>query len=433
MPRPKKAAPSYLKHKASGRARFVWTDPDGHHHDKLLPGEYGSEESRQAFARMILERQVSPAAIAGVPKPVTLTVSELLVRYLTHATMYYSSTDGKPSSALVETRLVIRALRTLYEATLAAEFGPLKLRAVQQSWVAANLSRGECNKRLGIAKRIFKWAVAEELVPPSVYHALATVGGLQKGRSSAPDFAPVGPVEDAVVDATLMHLNRHLRGLIEVQRLTGMRPGEVTRLRMSEIDSSGAVWMFRPARHKNAHRGQSRTVAIGKRAQEIIVTFQTDDPTEYLFSPRKAVAEMNAARSAARKAKKYPSEVRRLAVKKKHHRYNDRYTTVRYGIAVNRAADKAFQPPPPLALRKGETRKEWQARLTPTQRDELKAWQEAHRWQPNQLRHSFATRVRKEFGLDGAQVALGHASADVTQVYAARDEAAAVGIASKIG
>jgi site-specific recombinase XerC len=79
------------------------------------------------------------------------------------------------------------------------------------------------------------------------------------------------------------------------------------------------------------------------------------------------------------------------------------------------------------------TRKQWLGRLTPAQRDELKAWQQAHRWHPNQLSHSFATRVRKEFGLDGAQVALGHANADVTQVYPARDEEAAVAIAEKIG
>lgn len=29
MPRPRKTAPSYLKHKASGKARAVWTDAAG--------------------------------------------------------------------------------------------------------------------------------------------------------------------------------------------------------------------------------------------------------------------------------------------------------------------------------------------------------------------------------------------------------------------
>lgn len=46
-------------------------------------------------------------------------------------------------------------------------------------------------------------------------------------------------------------------------------------------------------------------------------------------------------------------------------------------------------------------------------------------WHPNQLRHLHATEVRRRFGLEAAQAALGHARADVTQVYAERDLALA--------
>ncbi len=42
-------------------------------------------------------------------------------------------------------------------------------------------------------------------------------------------------------------------------------------------------------------------------------------------------------------------------------------------------------------------------------------------WHPNQLRHSAATEFRSKFGLEAAQVLLGHSQADVTQVYAERD------------
>jgi site-specific recombinase XerD len=40
------------------------------------------------------------------------------------------------------------------------------------------------------------------------------------------------------------------------------------------------------------------------------------------------------------------------------------------------------------------------------------------------LRHTFATRVRKEHGLEAAQVLLGHSKADTTQIYAERGHAA---------
>ena len=43
------------------------------------------------------------------------------------------------------------------------------------------------------------------------------------------------------------------------------------------------------------------------------------------------------------------------------------------------------------------------------------------RFSPNRLRHSAATRLRKEFGLDAARVVLGHRSARVTEIYAELD------------
>ena len=43
------------------------------------------------------------------------------------------------------------------------------------------------------------------------------------------------------------------------------------------------------------------------------------------------------------------------------------------------------------------------------------------------------TEIRKRFGLEGAQVILGHASADVTQVYAERDLQKAVEIMREVG
>jgi site-specific recombinase XerC len=54
-------------------------------------------------------------------------------------------------------------------------------------------------------------------------------------------------------------------------------------------------------------------------------------------------------------------------------------------------------------------------------------------WAPNRLRHSAGTEIRKRFGLEAAQVTLGHASADVTQVYAERDAKLAAEVARKIG
>jgi integrase len=54
-------------------------------------------------------------------------------------------------------------------------------------------------------------------------------------------------------------------------------------------------------------------------------------------------------------------------------------------------------------------------------------------WTPLQLRHTFGTRVRAEFGLEASQAALGHAKADVTQRYAECNVSLAYNVASSIG
>jgi len=55
------------------------------------------------------------------------------------------------------------------------------------------------------------------------------------------------------------------------------------------------------------------------------------------------------------------------------------------------------------------------------------------RWHPHQLRHNAGTNIRKEFGLEAAQVMLGHSEIDTTQIYAEVNQGKAVLIASKIG
>ena len=82
--------------------------------------------------------------------------------------------------------------------------------------------------------------------------------------------------------------------------------------------------------------------------------------------------------------------------------------------------------------REGEITREWWGRLDAKEQAEVKAWRKAHRWHPNQLRHRSPREVRKKDGLGGRQVLLGHSRADVTQVYAERNETGRA-VAAKIG
>lgn len=55
------------------------------------------------------------------------------------------------------------------------------------------------------------------------------------------------------------------------------------------------------------------------------------------------------------------------------------------------------------------------------------------RWHPHQLRHSRATEIRKRYAVEAAQVVLGHTGADVTQIYAERNDKLAKKIAAENG
>jgi len=54
-------------------------------------------------------------------------------------------------------------------------------------------------------------------------------------------------------------------------------------------------------------------------------------------------------------------------------------------------------------------------------------------WHPNQLRHSMATELRREAGLDAARVVLGHRSPTTTEIYAEVDVQKAAELMARLG
>ncbi|MEZ5944845.1 MAG: tyrosine-type recombinase/integrase [Planctomycetaceae bacterium] len=58
---------------------------------------------------------------------------------------------------------------------------------------------------------------------------------------------------------------------------------------------------------------------------------------------------------------------------------------------------------------------------------------EVPHWSPNRLRHNFATKARKTFGIEATRVTLGHSSAVTSEIYAERDLEAAQSVVARIG
>jgi integrase len=385
--------PAYRLHKPTGQAVVTLGGRDHY------LGRHGTPESKAEYDRLVAEwlaaGRMPPAQSLG-PGP---TVNEMILAYVRHADAYYTM-DGRPTKEPQDIRFALRPLRKLYGDRPAREVGPLAIKAVRQVMIDSGLCRNEVNKRVGKIKRAFKWAVSEELVPPSVYHGLQAVSGLRHGRADVRESKPVRPVPDAFVDAIRPHVSRQVWAMVELQRLTGARPGEVVIMRTIDVDMTGRVWCYVPSSHKTEHHGKERRIYLGPAAQAVLRPWLRADLMAYLFSPAEATDERKAESRRRRKTPVQPSQQDRSKHRPKK-RPGIHYTTESYRRAIAYGVRKANAE----RARSGEP-------SVPS-------------WHPHQLRHNAATRLRREFGLDVARAVLGHSSPAVTEVYAELDMAKA--------
>jgi integrase len=410
MPRLIHSVPKYRRHRASKQAVVTLNGRDHY------LGPYGSKASRIEYDRLIgewLAADRSSLDISGCD----LTIIELCSRYRRFATKYYRR-NGRDTGVLAGIKSALKYLKPQYGRTLAAAFGPLALKAVRERMIADDLSRRYINDHVDRIRRMFKWAVAEQLLPVEVYQSLVLVPGLRKGRSDARECEPVFPVARGTVDATLPYLPEVVADMVRIQLLTGMRPAELCAIRPCYIDRSNPVWQYRPQQHKTEHFGRERVIFIGPQAQSVLLRYLARDAETCCFRPTDSEAKRRATAHAARRTPlscgNRPGSNRRRDPKRAPGLH---YDVAAYRRAIHRACDRAF--PAPEEIKKDAA--------------EVTTWQTKHRWSPNQLRHSAATEVRRRFGLEAAQVILGHSQANITQVYAERDYALAARVAKEVG
>jgi integrase len=400
--------PKCRHHKASGQAIVTLSGQD------FYLGPWKSKVAAVEYDRLTGEWLAAGRQLPKTLEEESPTIVEVLARYWVFAERHYQAKDGRPSKELDNIRYAVRPLKRLYGYSLVRDFGPLALKALQQSMIQDDLCRPVVNSRIGKIKRVFRWAVSEQLCPPAVLQGLNSVMGLQRGRTEAREPAPVEAIDDATVNATIAHLPAVVADMVRFQKLAGCRPGEVCSLRPCDVDRSEPIWVYRPAHHKMQHTGRERLIFIGPRAQKVLRPYLSEDEKAFCFSPAESEEKRKTSMRANRRSKVQPSQIDR---RKKHPKAKpgERYSKDAYCRAIQRGCDKAFPAPE-------------------GQDDEEKAvWRKDHRWSPNQLRHAAATAIRQRFGLEAAQVVLGHSRADVTQVYAARDQGLAARIMGEVG
>ena len=359
---------------------------------RIYHGVYGSQEAEKSYKRFIASLLENPTQTA---KPSECLVSELALSYLKHleaSTM--SQTD------LAHFRRVIGFLVEIYGEFAADEFTPKKLKTVRGQMVKiGTLCRRMVNSYTRRIVQIFAWGVEEELVKGATWQDLKAVKPLKKDESGTFDNPPREEIADSEVKKTLPHLSPTVATMVKLQRLTGMRPSEVYRMTVGDIDKSQeskGLWHYVLKSHKTEKRvGHGKIVPLGKPEQVLISPYlEGKSPEESVFSPKTALRERRERQRAERKTKISPSQQERNRQRAKHpaEKIGDFYDMNSYRKAIEHAIRKANKNRP--------------------------VCEKIPNWTPYQLRHAAGTATEKAEGLDKAQALLGHKTANVTKRYA---------------
>jgi len=375
-----------------GKYAFV-----SHNGRRIYLGLHGSPESHEKYARHLAERRLNPDGIP--PKGESnVTVKELAVAFLDHA----KATLAKPN--YTHHRIaVLEFLVKFYGDVLVDEFKPSCLKTIRSELVRAQKNgkprfcRGTINDYASRIVRIFHWGVGEELVKSDTWAVLKAVKPLPEGFAGTIESPPREDVPDDDIIRTLSFMPPVLQAMVKVQRLTGCRPSEIFNMRVGEIDrnADSELWLYRLRSHKTEKKTkQKKVVPLGKPEQELILPYLQGKKSESaVFSPRIAMTERHVEQRANRKTKLTPSqESREKERAAKPCRYQEFYNKDSYRQAVAYAIEQAN-------------------RLLPD-------GEKISHWTPYQIRHTAATAMENESGLDEAQALLDHSSAQTTKRYA---------------
>lgn len=399
MPRKAKFPPEIRPHPHSGQDR-CWVNGRW-----VYLGPTGSEEARQAYARLVAELSAGKPASSPAERRKTdtgPTVADVLCAWWLHAEQRYSAKGRE----LEQFRISLRPLERLYGDTPAREFRAKHLETVllamaQGSWlnaeerasyearcIPAAWSAGVCNRRLVRIRTLWKWAEKEELVPGGSYNHLLTVSGFAKNDQRVRHREKRKPPTWDQTRAVARHCPASVRAILLLHWWSGMRSEEVRTLRVGDVDTSAAVWLYSPRQHKTQHLDQQRIIPLGPKAQAVLRPWleraRQHGPDAYVFPPEPG----------PRRRRKDGSEGLRPP-------YDHRrcYSDQSYPRAVARAAAKAG----------------------------------VEGYWPYGNRHAFRMRIGREMGDEAARATLGHKHISTTEHYGARDLDLASEAARRLG
>jgi integrase len=420
--------PQQSLHRPSGRSRVML--PAGpRRRIQVWLGPWGAPSTDAEYNRVLqLWLQAGrtwppPALMPGTVR----TVRHLAESFAAWASSYYVKNGRTTSTQHVVLRALTLLCRAGFDAMPVQSFGPKTLAAFQ-AWLAAHptglWSRSTINTYVQHVRAMFRWGVAQELVPEHLHRALVAVAPLRRGRSAAAGLPaprenePVPPVPLEHVRRVLPFMPPTVARAVQLHALTGCRVGELLAMRVEHLQHETGrpvvpleldgpppqvlVYLVPDHANKTEHHGRARRVYLGPHSCAVLwLELQAARRVEPLhagtvvFSARRAERARLAALRADAKAAGRP--VRRRVNPHVRAQVGDVYNRHSYRQAIRRAC---------LAHN---------AQAEPS--DHLPVWV------PAQLRHTAATRIAAQESLEAARELLGHAELRTTLRYVAVDDA----------
>ena len=234
---PKNTEPK-LTNRKDGRAVVHWKGK------MYLMGKSGTPEAKIAYHRFCVEIQNQPVFTPQPAKNETeISISELVAGFLD----YHLHRQDKVQ--FTHNKLAVSYLVNIYGTLAVNEFSPKKLKVVRSQMVkTGRMCRRHINEYTRRIVRFFSWGVEEELVKPDIVAALREVRSLRKGEEGAHDNPKRTEISDDIVRRTLPFMSPTVAVMVQVQRLTDMRPSEIYRMRTGDIDQSqeNGLWYYVP-------------------------------------------------------------------------------------------------------------------------------------------------------------------------------------------
>lgn len=269
-------------------------------------GVWGSPESHAEYARLIAE-----LTAGGGPAPApthAITIAELILRWDDAA----EKERGPDSKELKQFRHALTVLTRLFGSLKADQFTTNELRKVRDamvtgSWMNAkelayNQShrlpvgwcRKVCNRQITRIRTVWRWAEDQGgLVPKGSWEHLRALRQIPKTDKRVRQTADRRPATWEQVQAAIGVVPLAVAVMLELQWWSGMRPGEVVRMRAGDLREDGpdGTWLYRLDAHKNDWR-EGRTeddVTLGPECQRVLRPWldaaRARGPDAYLFPP----------------------------------------------------------------------------------------------------------------------------------------------------